>query len=261
VTDRRGHIKLSRKFFEEDPWWNEKRPRSRAEAWLDLIYLASFRSRKYATKYGIIELDSGQFVASRRHLADRWCWGEKAVRNLLEMCQKWDRIRAQRETQAGTIYQIVNYDYYQSSGPTEGPAEGPAMGPPRAHLGPKREAVKQVSSKESLTEDELAVVAYYRERHPKRLRGAVPAKTLRLLRAALEHYGPGDLRSAIDGNAGSAFHRENNHMGLDLILRDANKIDYFMGLRETADTVEMTDDFGVMRLHRRNGKGEWEVVA
>jgi hypothetical protein len=146
VSDRRGHIKLSRKFFEEDPWWNEKRPRTRAEAWLDVLYLASFRARKYATKYGIIELDRGQFVASRRHLADRWHWGEKAVRNFLEVCQKWDRIRAQRETQAGTIYQIVNYDYYQATGPTEEPLRGPVEGPPRAHLGPKREAVKQVSS-------------------------------------------------------------------------------------------------------------------
>jgi hypothetical protein len=109
------------------------------------------------------------------------------------------------------------------------------------------------------------VVDFYRETHPKRLRGEVPAKTLRLLRAALRHYGAGDLRSAITGNAGSSFHRENNHMGLDLILRDSNKIDYFIGIRETAakeaDTVEMTDDFGVMRLHRRNGDGEWEVVA
>jgi hypothetical protein len=109
------------------------------------------------------------------------------------------------------------------------------------------------------------VVGFYRETHPKRLRGEVPAKTIRLLRAALQHYGVGDLRSAITGNAASPFHRENNHLGLDLILRDANKIDYFIGLRETAakeaDTVEMTDDFGVMRLHRRNGDGEWEVVA
>jgi hypothetical protein len=265
VTDRRGHIKLSRKLFEEDPWWNEKRPRTRIEAWLDVLYLASYRARVHMTADGPIQLDRGQFVASYRYLARRWGWSVKAVRSWIEVGQKWARLRAQRETQAGTVYVVINYDHYQSGGTPEGTVTGTPEGTEGAHLGhtwgTRKKQVSSKAGKESLTEDEQAVVAYYRERHPKRLRGGVPAKTLRLLRAALEHYGPGDLRSAIDGNAGSQFHRENNHMGLDLILRDANKIDYFMGLRETADTVEMTDDFGVMRLHRRNGHGKWEVVA
>jgi hypothetical protein len=269
VTDRRGHIKLSRKFFEEDPWWNEKRPRTRAEAWLDVLFLASFRARVHMTADGPIPLDRGQFVASLRYLAKRWGWSVKAVRTWSETCQKWARLRAQRETHAGTVYAIVNYDHYQSGGTAEGTAAGTPEGTEGAQLGhswgTRKKQVSSKAGKESLSEEEQAVVDHYRKTHPKRLRGAVPAKTLRLLRGALEHYGVGDLRSAIDGNAASPFHRENNHMGLDLILRDANKIDYFMGLRETAakeaDTVEMTDEFGRMRLHRRNGNGDWEVCA
>ena len=120
--------------------------------------------------------------------------------------------------------------------------------------------------KEILTADEASVIAYYRAAHPKRLRGDPPPKLLRLLRTALRAYPATDLCRAIDGNAASKFHRENGHLGLELILRDAEKIDYFLDLAGKAETrtLEMTDEFGEMRLHtQRDGwwgyekDGQW----
>ena len=111
----------------------------------------------------------------------------------------------------------------------------------------------------SLSEDEQSVIDHYRSVHPLRLRGDIPDKTIRLLRNALSGYSAPDLCRAIDGNAGSQFHRDGNHMGLNLILRDSEKIDYFMGL--VPDTIEMTDDFGRMVKHKRNESGEWVAVA
>ncbi|HEX6602354.1 MAG TPA: hypothetical protein VF030_06885 [Solirubrobacterales bacterium] len=114
--------------------------------------------------------------------------------------------------------------------------------------------------------DAQAVIDHYRRTHPKRLRGAIPEKVLRLLRSALKSYPAADLCRAIDGNAASQFHRDGGHLGLDLILRDASKIDYFLDLAQKADaqSVEMTDDMGEMRLHtKRDGwwgyerDGEW----
>lgn len=56
---------------------------------------------------------------------------------------------------------------------------------------------------------------HYRTRHPKRLRGEVPRKTLLLIRKALSAYPLEDVCRAIDTNAASKFHRENNHMGAE----------------------------------------------
>lgn len=106
--------------------------------------------------------------------------------------------------------------------------------------------------------DEQAVIDHYRRVHPKRLKGAIPDKVLRLLRVALKGYSAEALCLAIDGNAASPFHREHGHLGLDLILRDASKIDYFLDLAGRAATrgVEMTDEFGEMRLHTQR-EGWW----
>jgi hypothetical protein len=82
----------------------------------------------------------------------------------------------------------------------------------------------------ALPADEQSVVDHYRGVHPTRLRGPVSLKLLALLRKALEHYTPTELCQAIDGNAGSQFHRDGGYLGLELILRDSGKIDQFLAL-------------------------------
>lgn len=122
-----------------------------------------------------------------------------------------------------------------------------------------KESLREASS---MTPDEQAVVDHYRTVHPKRFRGGPPPKVVRLLRAALKSYPAADLCRAIDGNAASPFHREHGHLGLDLILRDASKIDHFLGLaqQQAEEIREMTDDYGRMVPHRKNETGEWEPV-
>jgi hypothetical protein len=148
VSDRRGHIKLSRKLFEDDPWWNEKRPRTRIEAWLDVLYLAAFRARVHMTTDGPIP--AGPRAVRRQLPLPRRPVGlvEKAVRTWIETGKKWARIRAQRETHAGTVYVIVNYDLYQSGGTDQGTAGGTVEGTEGAQLGHSRGTrKKQLSSK------------------------------------------------------------------------------------------------------------------
>lgn len=111
----KGHIKIARRFFLDDPWWTERREFSRAEAWLYLINLAQWRRRTMQTKYGPIVLQRGEFVASLRWLADEWRWGVQRVRTFLETAQKLTRVVAQRETQAGTVYLLANYERYQQT--------------------------------------------------------------------------------------------------------------------------------------------------
>jgi hypothetical protein len=110
-----GHIKLSRKFF-ASPEWVGPRVFPEADAWIDLIQMAQWQDRVFHTKrFGTIELKRGEFVGSVRRLAKRWSWSEYAVRAFLGHAQQITRITAQRITQAGTVYLVVNYDSYQST--------------------------------------------------------------------------------------------------------------------------------------------------
>jgi hypothetical protein len=130
--NRHGFIKVSRKMFRHE-WWLETREFSYFEAWLDILQMAEWRTRSMvATQFGEIALARGEILASRRSLAARWHWGEKRTRVFLDGAQQ----RAQRETQAGTVYLVVKYDEYQGEGPAEGPLEGPAKGPAK---GPRKE--------------------------------------------------------------------------------------------------------------------------
>jgi hypothetical protein len=148
MADSRGHIRISRTFFDDDPFWNEPRVRTKAEAWIDLLVLAAWRPREYQTKYGSISLGRGEFVASRRSLATRWGWTEKVVRHFVETLTNRGQLKAQHESKSGTIYLIVDYDAYASGGPTGGPEDGPDTGRVRAQSGPSEgPREKQLSSK------------------------------------------------------------------------------------------------------------------
>lgn len=143
----KGHVKLARRAFDPvvgDPLWLEKREFSRWEAWVDVIQMAAFRARRHVTSYGTVQLQRGEFVASLRYLADRWTWTVKQVRGWISTLTKWARLRAQREEPAGTVYLIVNYDRYQTTGADADDEKGTASGIERAQQGHKKEAVKQL---------------------------------------------------------------------------------------------------------------------
>jgi hypothetical protein len=248
VSDRRGHIKLSRKLFEDDPWWNEKRPRTRIEAWLDVLYLAAFRARVHMTTDGPIPLDRGQFVASYRYLAGRWGWSVKAVRTWIETGKKWARIRAQRETHAGTVYVIVNYDLYQSGGTDQGTAGGTVEGTEGAQLGHSRGTRKKQLSSKAVKETWLTPFGHAWEARC----GSPPFKRLaKALEEPCEKLG-----------ADEALLRWCRYL-------DATEPRYCSPERFLAthaayagpEVQEMADDFGRMVPHRKNGAGEWVPVA
>lgn len=149
----KGHVKVARKSFDPehgDPLWLEQREFSRWEAWVDVLQLAAFRDRKHVTKQETILLCRGEFVASLRWLADRWTWTVKKVRNWIATLEKWARLRAQRETTAGTVYLIVNYDRYQTTGADAEPQKGTPTGTDGAQQGHKKEAGKAVKQDQKL---------------------------------------------------------------------------------------------------------------
>lgn len=117
-----GYILLSRKFFES--WlWTEAREFSRAEAFQDLVMSAAWGPYCRAVNGSLISLERGEVVASLRFLAERWAWSVKRVRVFLAQLEKKGTARAQRETPAGHVYLLVNYDAYQSNGHSGGTEE------------------------------------------------------------------------------------------------------------------------------------------
>ena len=134
-----GHIKVSRKFFESDPFWNDAREFSRSEAWLDLIQRAAWKDHSRLVGGQVVEIKRGEFLGSLRFLAEAWGWGVKKVRLFLPLLVKMGRIRAQHETPQGTVYLLENYDSYQSADTEKGTQKGTG----RAQEGHKEKAGKE----------------------------------------------------------------------------------------------------------------------
>ena len=124
-----GYFIISRKMHATDPFWNEDRPRTRYEAWEDIIASAAYVQHRRMVNGTVVELNRGEFLASLRFLAKRWKWSVKRVRIYLELLVKMERIAPREETAQGTIFFLPKYDEYQK-GADWGNAGGTGEGTP-----------------------------------------------------------------------------------------------------------------------------------
>ncbi len=124
-----GYIKISRKAYTHDPFWNERREFSRWEAWEDLIQSASWKKQRREIDGTVVILERGQLIASERYLAARWNWSRgKVGRFLKKLKSNLNRIHLKTDHQTdhiGTIITICNYERYQSSNKPDEPGDGP----------------------------------------------------------------------------------------------------------------------------------------
>ena len=104
------------------------------------------------------------------------------------------------------------------------PRETPLVVPAVRSTRPKKGAAP------SLTDDEEAVLAHYKRRHPHRKPERDP-KALKCIANALADYDADELCKAIDGNADDPWHREKRKHDLTYVLRSPGKIDEFVALR------------------------------
>lgn len=208
-----GHIKLSRKLFRSDPWWAEERVFSRFEAWIDILQLAAWKPRVVLYHGDEIPLERGELILSIRLAAARWSWSEKGTRTFLKRAQERARLTAQRETQAGTVYLVVNYDTYQSSREPKGTPEDTPEGTPNgiagAHQGhtggtPRAQersskavqAVKQITPSPSprVRDDEVSGDRWFDDPRVVAFFGAVPLTKHRAWRAIIGGWRSGERR-------------------------------------------------------------------
>ena len=90
-----GYIAISRKAYATDIWWKEPRVFSKWEAWEDLIQMAAWKDdTEREMPQGQVVIKRGEVAVSRRVLAARWKWTEKAVRTFLAEAEERARRKA-----------------------------------------------------------------------------------------------------------------------------------------------------------------------
>lgn len=111
-----GWICLSRKIL--SCWvWKDK-PFSKAQAWIDLLLLASHEDTKFLLGNELVEIKRGAFVTSEVKLSERWGWSRTKTRNYLFLLES-DNMISKKSDSKKTVITIVNYGLYQDIQTTE----------------------------------------------------------------------------------------------------------------------------------------------
>lgn len=104
--DRRNQpfIKLLRR-FQNHRFWCLQRKFSKAEAWIDMLFMAYYEPRNIVWNGQAVRLEPGEFMSSNRILAKRWTWPVMTVWVFLRNCEKHGEIRLHSEL--GVVQQTV----------------------------------------------------------------------------------------------------------------------------------------------------------
>jgi len=108
----RGYIGLWRK-IQDNFVWKERRVFSKAEAWIDILMEARWRTEpeKIIVKMQVVECGYGQCVKALRTWAVRWNWTKDRVRRFFDLCQEQGMIRIENETLIMRIT-VCNFSTY-----------------------------------------------------------------------------------------------------------------------------------------------------
>ncbi len=112
-----GWIKLHRQIQENEFWFSEKF--TKAQAWIDLIILATHKERTIYLKGVEINLKPGQLCYSQVSLAKRWGWNRKTVKKFLNTLKNRQMVDTE-ETNITTIITIKKWYLYQVGGQQNG---------------------------------------------------------------------------------------------------------------------------------------------
>jgi hypothetical protein len=104
-------ITIDRKLFNHF-LWTERRPRTKFEAWLDLIRLVSFdENNELLINNNLVKWGRGEYPISYTFLSKRWIWSIQKVRCYLTLLKNNRQINTKTTGQT-TILILCNYDQY-----------------------------------------------------------------------------------------------------------------------------------------------------
>lgn len=93
------------------PIWNDK-PFARGQAWLDLIFLASWKEGHFIKRGVKVTQDVGMVATSMKGLSGRWGWSRGKVLRFLEYLKTERQINI-KINNVTTLITIRNYSKYQ----------------------------------------------------------------------------------------------------------------------------------------------------
>ena len=101
--------------FNDKLWLSE--PFTKAQAWIDLIFLAHWKNEYKYVRGNKIKVNRGEVSWSLRDLSKRWKWSvNKTVRYIKEL--ENDKQLNTQNSKLSNRYYIVNYELYQGDGYT-----------------------------------------------------------------------------------------------------------------------------------------------
>lgn len=228
-----GYIKIYRKIFDSE-LWNEKRPRTKMEAWIDILASARFDTEpgQRLVGYKIMTWERGQFPASYRFLAERWGWSTKKVGRFLDYLRVQGMVKVCPEKETGqNVITVCNYDTYnpiEATEETQGKREGNA-GVDKTNKGKKDNIIYKSSLADSCRYFiDLFNTLKGRPGSPSRHR--LNDKVRRQLTARIkEGYTSEDFRKAIISCKQDPFHVETGlrYLTPEFITR-ADKLDKYL---------------------------------
>lgn len=116
------------------------------KVWMRCLLSANHTKTSFSRNGTKIELLPGQFPYSRTAWAEEMSIPKSTLRNIIEKLQKWDTIEdTYKDTQKVTIFQIKNWEIYQSQDTQEDTQEDTR----RTHGGHTEDTPKNVRIKES----------------------------------------------------------------------------------------------------------------
>ncbi len=110
-------LKISRKFF-NDPFWEEKRKFSKAEAWIDILQMVNFKDKEFLINNVLYSCGRGEACISMLNWAERWNWSRCKVQNFFKILVKMKRITYKTDSKT-THLKVCKYDSYNKQKATE----------------------------------------------------------------------------------------------------------------------------------------------
>ena len=109
-----GFIPLFRRFLNNE-LWIEKRKFSKAEAWIDLLFMARYgeEPEEIIDRGELIKIDYGEILTSVKSLAEKWGRSETWVRALLEHLESKSSIKKHTKKNRRTIIGVVKLGHFQ----------------------------------------------------------------------------------------------------------------------------------------------------
>ncbi len=106
-----GYILLHRSLLTNWVW--EDRIFSKAEAWIDLIFLVNFAEGTHKVNNEIRPVPRGSKYITIRNLSERWKWSRTKVVGFLDLLKNDNMITLQNKDKEKTMLTVVNWDFYQ----------------------------------------------------------------------------------------------------------------------------------------------------